>query len=97
MSSKSDLQKCQGSVSSKSVPARGSRKRGKAECPTRVSSKSGSQECCAIVSSKGVPQLCQCVLSVSLNIRVSIRVRGFHVVFFLGLGNFGFRFGNVFL
>ena len=69
---------CQVRVSHKSIKqeclTRVLRNSVKQECPTRVS-KTG-------VSCQGVPQLCQSVLPFSFNLRVSIRVCGFHLVFF---------------
>ena len=79
-------QECRKNVSSQSVPQ---------ECKVRVAHKSVAQYCqarlsyqsvrvseCQIsVSCHGVPQICQCVLTFSLNICVSIRVGGLHLVF----------------
>ena len=56
----------------------------------KVSSKGVLQECRLSVSSQGVPQLGSLqnvtnkYMSVLLNIRVGIRVRGLHLVFFVG-------------
>ena len=65
----------------------------KSECHTRVSHKSDKQECPTKVSEKNasyksVPQECflqECQKSFGcfFRVRVSIRVRGFHLVYFL--------------
>ena len=87
VSSKSVLEECQARVSHKSV---------KSECQARVSYQSVAQllrkgvlqECHLSVSSQGVPQVgslevvTMSIKSLFLNIRVGIRVRGLHLVFF---------------
>ena len=88
MSSKSVIEECQARVSHKSV---------KSECQARVPYQSVAQKCQARVSYKSVTSVCQVrvfhkwvrwklwqisIWSLFLNIRVSIRVSGFHLVFF---------------
>ena len=77
---KSVPQECSARVSAKSVPE---------ECSIRVSDKSVLQECPTRVSHKSVLQECHLDICSFFEI-VSIRVRGFHLVFLLGGRRKGF-------